>query len=43
MSPVENLSVKIAWAMQIPDFAANRADLVNFERSQVLLQLVTHF
>ena len=43
MSPAENLSVKIAWAMQIPDFAANRADLVNFERSQVLLQLVTHF
>ena len=43
MRPVENLSVKIAWAMQIPDVAAHRADLVNFERSQVLLQLVTHF
>jgi hypothetical protein len=43
MSPAENLSVKIAWAVQIPDVAAHRADLVNFERSQVLLQLVTHF
>lgn len=41
--PVENFSFKIAWAMQIPDFGANSIDRVSFERSQVELQLVTHF
>ena len=41
--PVDNFSFKIAWAMQIPDVAAHNVDVVNFERSQVELQLVTHF
>ena len=41
--PVDNFSFKIAWAMQIPDIAAHTVDVVNFERGQVELQLVTHF
>jgi hypothetical protein len=41
--PVEDFSFKIAWAMQIPDIAARSIDVVNFERGQVELQLVTHF
>lgn len=37
--PAENINVKIAWAAQIPDFAARTLDLANFARDQVELQL----
>lgn len=41
--PTEHASVKIAYARQIPDFAARNIDVTNFESNQVELQVVTHF
>lgn len=37
------LDVKVAWAEQIPDFAANRLDLTNYPRHQVEVQFAYTF
>jgi hypothetical protein len=39
----ENFTAKIAWAAQIPDVAAHRLDLTNYQRHQVELQLAYNF
>jgi hypothetical protein len=39
----DNCSAKVAWAVQIPDFAAHSLDLTNYQRHQVELQFVYTF
>jgi len=39
----EKLSVKAAWAIQIPDAGSSRLDLSAYERHQVELQFAYHF
>ena len=39
----DSLSIKAAWSAHIPDEAAGRLDLVNFERHQARLEVVKNF
>ena len=39
----KDFTAKIAWAAQIPDVAAHRLDLMNYQRHQVELQLAYSF
>jgi hypothetical protein len=39
----ENLTVKAAWSLQVPELFRGRMDLTNYERHQVLLQFAYGF
>lgn len=43
MNLAKGFSVKIAWAAQIPDFAAHTLDLTNYQRHQVELDIAYSF